>query len=215
MRVLGTDKLRICSRAGLWPVHYIVTTSSPRGLILFWLYKGPLSSSFPTCWFARICSLVLDMVFFFFKFFSYGEENTSLLRSWGSSILTSFSTTKVSFLGNCLGESCNHKNSFSWFFLLYKVLVDCVFPHGIMALRNFSSSHISSFHKFPFFLSAHFLPQASVWYWALGMCLSFFIDASMNGWLLDRAFTVSSHSSSQNILCGLGSKVHPGKREPG
>lgn len=71
-------------------------------------------------------------------------------------------------------------------------------------------------HIFPFSITFHsfFLPTsfprhlsgiellASVSLSALMAC--------MNGWLLDRAFIVGSHSSRQNILCGLGSEVHPG-----
>lgn len=77
-------------------------------------------------------------------------------------------------------------------------------------------SEIFPLHIFPPSISFHsfFLPTSFPWHLS-GIELLAFVSlsslmASMNGWLLDRTFIVSSHSSSQNILCGLGSEVHPG-----
>lgn len=88
--------------------------------------------------------------------------------------------------------------------------MDCGFSNGIMTLRNSYSSHISSCHKVPFlFPPTSFLQRLSVMELLACVSLSALI-AGMSAWLLDRAFIVSDASSSQNMLYGLGSKVHPG-----
>lgn len=94
--------------------------------------------------------------------------------------------------------------------MISSTLVDCGFFNGIIAIRNSYSLHISSCHKFPFlFLPTSFLQHRSVRELLASVSLSALM-ARLSAWLLDRAFIVGDASSSQNMLCGLGSKVHPG-----
>ena len=94
--------------------------------------------------------------------------------------------------------------------MISSTLVDYGFSTGIMTLRNSYSSHISSCHKVPFlFPPTSFLQHLSVRELLASVSLSALI-ADMSAWLLDRAFIVGDARSSQNMLCGLGYKVHPG-----